>query len=309
MTYAPIVLFTYNRPWHTRQTIEALQKNELSINSELFVFSDGAKDDLSAKKVKEVREYLKTVNGFKKITIIEREKNWGLAENIIDGVTKIVNEYGKIIVLEDDLVTSPYFLRFMNEALEFYKDEKKVMSLSGYTYPFNLSKGYMYDVFCFYRTSSWGWASWKDRWESVDFDIKDYCVLLKDKVLQNKLRRGGNDLVEMLKMQMEGKISSWAVRFAYSAAKQDRVCVYPIKSLIRNIGHDNSGIHCGKSDKWEVEVDNNFYPKNLLKELYVDKVINKALKPKFNINYFRRFLSKVKSNIKKVLCYVRKNSA
>ncbi len=111
---APIVLFTYNRPWHTRQTVEALKKNEFSQESELFIFSDGWKSDEDKPKVLEVRKYLKSIDGFKKINIIERDRNWGLANNIIDGVTKIVNEYGKVIVLEDDLITSPYFLKFMN---------------------------------------------------------------------------------------------------------------------------------------------------------------------------------------------------
>ena len=125
---APIVLFVYNRPWHTRQTVESLQKNKMANESELFIYSDAAKNDEAKEKVNEVREYIKSIDGFNKVTIIEREKNWGLANSIIDGVTKIVNEYGKIIVLEDDLVTSPYFLRFMNEALEVYRDENNTKS-------------------------------------------------------------------------------------------------------------------------------------------------------------------------------------
>ena len=112
MKLAPIVLFVYNRPWHTQQTIEALQKNELVLESELFIYSDAAKIDDVKQAVDEVRSYIKSINGFKKITIIEREENWGLANSIIDGVTTIVNQYSKIIVLEDDLVTSPFFLKF-----------------------------------------------------------------------------------------------------------------------------------------------------------------------------------------------------
>ena len=104
MILAPIVLFTYNRPWHTRQTIEALQKNHLASESVIFIFSDGPKTKEDEPKVEEVRKFLKTIQGFKQIEIIEREKNWGLAKNIIDGVTKVVNEYGKVIVLEDDII-------------------------------------------------------------------------------------------------------------------------------------------------------------------------------------------------------------
>lgn len=130
----PIILFVYNRLWHTKQTVEALQKNDLASESELFIFSDGPKPG-AEEKVKEVREYLKTITGFRKVTIIERDTNWGLANNIIDGVTKIVNEYGKVIVLEDDLVTSPGFLTYMNEGLKIYADEEQVASIHGYIYP------------------------------------------------------------------------------------------------------------------------------------------------------------------------------
>ena len=160
---APIVLFVYNRPDHTRQTVEALQKNELAIDSELFIYSDAAKNENAEQKVNEVREYIKSIDGFKKITIIEREKNWGLANSIIDGVTKIVNEYGKIIVLEDDLVTSPYFLKFMNGALEIYKDEEKVYSITGYSFSDDIS---LIDTTYFLSiTSSWSWATWEHKWQ------------------------------------------------------------------------------------------------------------------------------------------------
>jgi GT2 family glycosyltransferase len=125
MNIAPIILFVYNRPWHTKQTVEALQKNELATSSKLIVFSDGPQNNHEAHLVHEVRYYIANIHGFKSVYIVEREKNWGLADNIVDGVNQVISEYGRIIVMEDDLETSPYFLRFMNEALEFYKDEKK----------------------------------------------------------------------------------------------------------------------------------------------------------------------------------------
>jgi len=162
---SPIVLFTYNRPWHTKQTIEALQKNELAQDSELFIFSDGWKNVEDKPKVLEVREYLKTIDGFKKINIVKRDKNWGLANNIIDGVTKIVKEYGKVIVLEDDLFTSPYFLKFMNEGLMRYKDEEKVMHISGYAFP--IKKEELPDTFFLKPTSGRGWATRTRDWKST----------------------------------------------------------------------------------------------------------------------------------------------
>ena len=159
---APIVLFTYNRPLHTKQTVQALQKNYLASESELYIYSDGPKDKNATEKVREVREYIKSIDGFKKVTIFERDKNLGLANNIISGVTKIVNEYGKIIVLEDDIVTSKYFLKFMNEALEIYMNEKKVWHISGWNYP--LDKDGLGDIFLWRGMNCWGWATWSDRW-------------------------------------------------------------------------------------------------------------------------------------------------
>ena len=140
MNLAPIALFVYNRPKHTKQTIEALKKNKLSHDSELFIFSDGHKGEKDREKVNETRNYIKTITGFKKITIEKKEKNWGLADSIVDGVTKIINKYGKIVVLEDDIVTSPYFLNYMNDALNIYKDEPQVMHIAGYIYPINKNK-------------------------------------------------------------------------------------------------------------------------------------------------------------------------
>ena len=163
MTLAPIVIFVYNRPWHIQQSLEALKKNELAKVSELFIYSDGPKDEDSIKGVEEVRSYIKDVSGFRKVTIIKRKENWGLANSIIDGVNEIVNKYEKIIVLEDDLVTSPYFLNFMNEALEFYKNKKKIWHISGWNYPI---KTYgIEDVFLWRVMNCWGWATWKDRWQ------------------------------------------------------------------------------------------------------------------------------------------------
>ena len=160
INFAPIVLFVYDRPFHTKQTIEALQKNQLASLSELFIYSDDAKNYGSQDNVDEVREYIYKIGGFKKVTIIKREKNWGLANSIIDGVTQIVNKYGKIIVLEDDLVTSKYFLTFMNNALEFYKYEERVWHICGWNYPINFDG--LDDVFLSRLMNCWGWGTWKD---------------------------------------------------------------------------------------------------------------------------------------------------
>ena len=251
----PIVLFVYNRLWHTRQTVEALQKNELASETELFIFSDGPKDEKAIAKVKKVREYIKTIDGFKKIAIIEREKNWGLANNIIDGVTNVINKYGKIIVLEDDLVSSPYFLKFMNEALEFYKDEKKVWHISGWNYPIE-TKG-IGDVFFWRVMNCWGWATWADRWKyyerNVDKIIKEFSEIDIKKFNLD----GTVNFWEQVILNKEKKINTWAIFWYATIFKHNGLCLNPSQSFVKNIGLDGSGTHCGKDCSFSNDVSMN----------------------------------------------------
>ncbi len=254
MTLAPIVLFTYNRLWHTKQTVEALKKNELADKSELFVFSDAPKNKEAEEKVKEVRDYLKTIDGFKKISIIERDKNYGLANNIIDGVTKIVNEYGRVIVLEDDLVSSPGFLRYMNEGLEIYADEEKVASIHGYVYPLPHPER-LPETFFIKGADCWGWATWARAWKYFEVDGKKLLEELKKRKLLREFNFNNSyPYAKMLKDQIKGKNNSWAIRWYASAFLNDMLTLYPRYSLIQNIGLDNSGTHCSETDIFEVKL-------------------------------------------------------
>ena len=249
MNLAPIVLFTYNRPWHTKQTVEALQKNIYAEQSHLFIFSDGPKTEKDEPKVKEVREYLKTIKCFKNIEIIERDKNWGLANNIIDGVTKVVNQYGRVIVLEDDLVTSPYFLKFMNDCLNMYEEEEKVISVHGYVYPI---KG-LPEIFFLRGADCWGWATWKRGWDLFEKDGKK----LLDELEKRKLTKlfdfnGAYPYTKMLKGQVEGKVDSWAIRWYASAFIHEKLTLYPGISLVKHIG--DLGTHI-KGNTWWLDVE------------------------------------------------------
>jgi len=250
-TLAPIVLFVYCRPWHTRQTVEALRKNELASQSELFVFSDGPKDNKVGEKVNEVRNYIRTIDGFKKITIIERDVNWGLANNIIDGVTKIVNEYGKIIVLEDDLVTSPYFLKFLNEGLEIYKNDYKVCQIVGYSYFEKYKEIYQLDDILFIKGADClGWATWDRAWKYFNPNSKDLLMQLEKRNLINEFNwDGAYDYYSMLKSEAQGKINSWAIRWLASASLNDLYTLYPTKSLVLHIGNDEGGTNYLRSNK------------------------------------------------------------
>ncbi|EQB39072.1 hypothetical protein M947_07885 [Sulfurimonas hongkongensis] len=239
---APIVLFVYSRKEHTKEMVEALQKNEFAKESELFIYSDAAKNEDVTIKVDAVREYLKTIDGFKKVSIIEREKNWGLAENIIDGVTKIVNKYGKIIVLEDDLVTSPYFLKFMNEALKFYMNEKKVWHVSGWNYPIQADG--LGDVFLWRVMNCWGWATWVNRWEFFEKDIKKtISKFTQDEITRFNLE-GIKNFWDQVVSNQDGKLDTWAIFWYATIFKQNGLCLNPSQTFVKNIGHDGSGVNC-----------------------------------------------------------------
>ena len=293
---APIVLFVYNRLDHTKQTIEALQKNELAEESELFIYSDAAKNEDAMKQVNEVREYIKSIDGFKTVIVIEREKNWGLANSIIDGVTNIINQYGKIIVLEDDLITSPHFLEFMNDTLRFYKTEKGVFAISGYS-NISIPPEYKHNMYFAHISTSWGWATWSDRWKSIDWDNKCYLKLLENRKLLKEIeKKVGNSRIKMLQIQMKGKIDSWAVRRLFSQLIQNKMTLFPSKTLVQNIGHDGSGIHCGNNS--DFDKDNKLSKTNLFEELPFreDRLINKLIYKKNHTTV----ISKIKNRVKRL---------
>ena len=182
--YAPILLFVYNRPEHLKQTMETLQNNTLAAESELYIYSDAARKDTDEAAVAEVRNYIHKITGFKSITLIEREKNWGLARNIIDGVTTQVNRFGRVIVMEDDLITAPYFLQFMNDALETYKDEPRVGHIQACDFTNDPS---LPDTFLIKFTGSWGWATWDRAWKYFNPDGKELLRQLEERNLTRRL--------------------------------------------------------------------------------------------------------------------------
>jgi len=241
MNVAPIALFVYNRLKHTRQTVEALAKNELAADSELFVFSDGPRSEADRHTVQEVREYLKSITGFKTVTVTEREKNYGCARSIVGGITEVVNKYGRIIVVEDDIVTAPYFLRFMNDALEFYRDEEKVVCIHGYLYPV---KANFPETFFLRGTDIWGWATWKRGWDLYEADGLKLLNELQAKKLTRAFDFDGYfGYTRMLKAQSKGMINTWDVQWSASAFLHGKLTLFPGRSLVRNIGYDSSGTH------------------------------------------------------------------
>ncbi|MEZ7495059.1 glycosyltransferase [Leeuwenhoekiella aequorea] len=243
---APICLFTYNRYHETIKTVEALQRNYLAKDSELYVFSDGPKNESTKTQVEEVRAYLSEIRGFKSIKIYESSENKGLANSIIQGVSKVLKDHGSVIVLEDDLITSPNFLDFMNQALTFYTNKDKVFSISGYTMNLKALKDETRDFYLGYRASSWGWATWENRWNEIDWDVDDYKEFKWNILRQIDFMRGGSDMPRMLWRQMNNQIDSWAIRWCYHQFKNDLLTVFPVKSKVQNIGFGEMATHTKK---------------------------------------------------------------
>ncbi|KQT37214.1 MULTISPECIES: hypothetical protein [unclassified Methylophilus] len=282
MEYAPIALFVYNRLLHTQNTIQALKANHLSSETDLIIFSDGPRSSEQSKKVDSVRNFIKSIDGFKSIRIIERDRNYGLANSIIDGVTKVCNEFGKAIVLEDDIVTSTYFLTYMNDALNHYKNNEKVASIHGYIYP---TQG-LPETFFLRGADCWGWATWKEKWGLFNSD----GVQLLDGLKRQKLlkRFNFNDTYpysQMLKDQIDGKNDSWAIRWHASAFLNNMYTLYPGKSLVENIGNDGSGTHCSNTEIFTSHLSDtkiNYFPVAVEDDLLALKLIENYFKAQKN---------------------------
>lgn len=238
---APIALFVYNRPCHTRKTLEALQQNILANKSELFIFSDEPKNDVDEDKVKDVRKYIRTLKGFKNITIIERDRNYGLANSFIQGNNEILSQYNKMIGLEDDNLTSPYFLTFMNSALELYKNDDSVICVSGYCFPLGIP---LPETYFIKGADTWSYATWRRGWALFEEDpVKIKSQLIQKNRMDDFALYGKGMFKKMLDDQINGKIDSWGVRWMGSAFLHDKYNLYPGRALTRNIGCDGSGVH------------------------------------------------------------------
>ena len=251
--YAPILLFVYNRPEHTRRVIESLKANAEAADSELFIYADQARSETDIQQVSEVRRLIRSTDGFKQVTVIEREKNWGLARNVIDGVTTQVNAHGRVIVLEDDLVVATHFLRFMNDALEMYKNEEKVGHIQACDFTKDPS---LPDTFLIRWTGSWGWATWERAWKHFNPDGKELLSRLEERHLTRYFDFNGNyPFTRMLRRQIAGKNNSWAIRWNASLFLDGILSLNVGKSLVQNTGFDGSGTNCGggglyASDLW-----------------------------------------------------------
>ena len=305
MNYAPIIIFVYNRADHFTQTYNALAACKEAKDSDLFIFSDGAKNEAGKEKVNEVRAAVAAIRDagdFKSVTVTESPVNKGLAASVIAGVTEVLNKFGKAIIVEDDCKVSPFFLGYINNALDYYNGNKRIGAIAGYTPMLKLPDDYKNDVFAAYRSCSCTWATWKDRWQNIDWELKEIKEFYHSPKLIKKLNSNGSDRFIRLYRQTKGNGSSWSVRFGAHLVKNDLLTVYPRYSYITNIGCDESGVHSKSDDAEKMRVDLSKAIENpILTDVEIDSRIQKILKK----HYSYGFVSEIKKLIATVLIVIK----
>jgi hypothetical protein len=240
---APVALFVYKRPWHTRRTVEALQDNDLAAKSDLIIYSDGPRTDEDVEKVREVRRYVNSITGFNRVTIVERNQNLGLAKSVVNGVTDTVNRYGRVVVLEDDLFVSTHFLEYMNTALSLFEDNSRVMQISGHMFQVNFSVE-IADSFFLPYTTTVGWGTWQRAWNLFDPDMQGIAHLRQDGRFRQEFDMEGTyPYYEMIMDQKTGRINSWGIQWYLSVFVHRGLVLHPKHSLVRHIGFDEDATH------------------------------------------------------------------
>lgn len=292
---APIALFVYKRLQHTQKVIESLLSNETAKDSILFIFSDSAKTEIDREHVKKVREYIKNISGFKKLEIIYRDKNLGLAESIISGVTEVIETHGNVVVLEDDLVLSPYFLEYVNKGLEMYENVEEVISIHGYIYPL---KKTLPETFFLKGADCWGWATWKRGWYLFEQNAQKLITEICERNLENEFDlNGAVKNVKMLKKQLKGENDSWAIRWHASAFLKNKYTLYPGRSLVQNIGMGKQSTHTKKTNVYDVELSPN--PINVEKiEVMENEIVKEEIEKYFKSikkSYLHKLIYALKS--------------
>ena len=295
--FAPIALFVYNRPEHTRRTIKFLKQNLLAEQSRLFIFSDASKNQSSQILVEQVREIIKSVDGFLEVQIIERKSNLGLADSIIDGVSRLVKEYGKVIVFEDDLISSSYTLQYFNDALNRYQNEEKVMHIGAYMYALNDES--LPETFFYRAATSWGWATWDRAWINFEPDIDQLISQFNTEKKHQFSIEGAMNFWKQIEEFKSGKNNSWAIRWYASIFLKGGLTLNPSQSLINNIGHDGTGIHSGLNDIYNVVINPqpiHFFPEKIKEDQQAYLSIKEFLKNRKG-NLWQRILRFAKQKI------------
>jgi hypothetical protein len=295
----PVVLFVYNRPIHTKKVILTLKKNYLASNTSLYIFSDGPKNKTDKKKVTEVRKIINSIDGFKKTKVFKKQKNIGLKKSIKLGITKIIKKYGAVIVLEDDIITSPSFLYFMNYSLNFFKNHSKIWHINGWN--LNL-KNKKFNKTFFYRTMHcWGWATWANKWKNFNDNINEIEKKIDKKTIYRLNNDGSENFYWQFLANKKNLINTWAIFWYLTIFLNKGLCLSPLSSFTKNIGLDGSGEHSVKdlfSDN-HAELNNSFsydYPKKEVENRLIFKKIYNYYKIKNSLK--NKILNKIYLNFK-----------
>lgn len=251
MVSTGVAVFAYDRPNHFERVLDGLRRNDVD---HLYVFIDGPQsmgDETPVTKVREIADGIAWCD----TTVEARDRNLGVAKSIIAGVDRVFEDHDRIVVLEDDCVPASSFVSFARSALERYEDDTRVMNVNGYAPPIDIPDRYTHDVYFTYRCTSWGWGTWRDAWKDFEYEPLTHEELRSEaRSIKRKTRKGGRDIYPMMVRQLRGEIDSWAVWWAYAIIANDGVCLNPVRSKIRNIGHDGSGRHSGESTRYDVSV-------------------------------------------------------
>lgn len=290
-----IALFVYNRPLHTDNTLSSLKSANNADMCNIYIYSDGARSESDVTKVQEVRKVCRAVTGFASVNIVERNENFGLAKNIINGVSELFEKFDRVVVLEDDLLVSNDFIDYMSESLSFYED-KGVFSISAYTPNVSIPDEYNSSTYIIPRTCSWGWGTWKSKWKMVDWSISDFNDFISSKEQRTKFNTAGDDLSPMLFKQYLGYINSWSIRFTYAAFKCNEPTVYPIKSLIINKGVDGSGTNMRSSKRYDTTHADRIDCSSFVDDISINRALLISFRKFYNtslirkcINYFKLY--------------------
>lgn len=290
--YSPIVLFVYNRFEKTVKTIDSLLLNKESKLSELYVFSDGPKTNRDLIDIQKIRNHIKNLVGFKSVFLHERDSNLGLANSLIMGINQVFLKNLTAIILEDDIVVTENFLNYMNNSLKEFKSNNDIFSITGYSFKNNINSN---DIYVFNRFMSWGWATWRERWQSVNFDYsKNDIPFLKQE--KSKINLAGEDLIDMYIAQIENRIDSWAVRFAVGQCLNNGLTIYPKYSLVDNIGFDKEATHTKRFNSiYSTSIIKNFKPLDF--SLIINEDLNLFLRKKFKTTFTKRLKNLIKKFI------------
>ena len=285
--FTPVAIFAYNRLNHLKKTIKYLSQNYLAEKTDIYIFSDGFKEVKDKSKVIKVREFVKRIKGFKSVKLYVRKKNLGLSRNLTNGISFLLKKRKKLIVLEDDLLTDRYFLKYMNDSLNFYKHNKKIISIHAYLYPI---KTHNKKPFFLKGADCWGWGTWENKWKIYNKNSESLLKLLISKNKKKEFNFNNSyNYTKMLKDNFKKKNDSWAIRWYASAFLKNKLTLYPPHSLIKNIGNDGSGSNTKSEKKFDIILKN--------KPIKIEKIIvqeNKKVKKEVqnffnsNLNFFQR---------------------